>query len=312
MRFAFFLWFVSFAAGCIVEDKPIAPPGDGGVDAGSCGICPVVRPVCTDALECVQCTADDDDYCTERSLICDLDSSTCIECTGDRDCTDPAAARCDTGICVPCTENEQCDQVDGLDGKDNACNEEGLCVDCTPETEVSTCDQNRACDPATNECTEIRVGALDVCEECVADSQCGDDENPSDAHRCVPMFYLNPEARFPDSDTGFCLKTTAGGCERPYSVTLFGRSSLSDPTAEDDYCGINEDRVTCPAVLALLSDIQCPSGADDECPIGGICRDVGSLQDRCTYLCELPAQCPAGAPADTCPDSGGGENYCGD
>ncbi len=34
MRFAFFLWFLTLAAGCIVEDKPIAPPGDGGVDAG--------------------------------------------------------------------------------------------------------------------------------------------------------------------------------------------------------------------------------------------------------------------------------------
>ncbi|MDH3656383.1 MAG: hypothetical protein OEN21_19145, partial [Myxococcales bacterium] len=68
----------------------------------------------------------------------------------------------------------------------------------------------------------------------------------------------------------------------------------------------------CPAVRALLSDTQCPGGTDDQCPTGGICRDVGSLPDRCTYLCVIPAQCPAGSPADSCGSCGsGGDDCCG-
>jgi len=314
MRFAFFLWFLTLAAGCIVEDKPITPPGDGGVDGGTCGpiTCPTDRPVCTDELQCVVCTADELGYCTDQGLICDTVSMTCIACTLDEDCTDPTAARCNDEMCTACDDRAQCDNVDGLPGIDNACNEKGVCVDCTPESETETCPGFRACNPRTEKCTETQVGRLDVCEECVADSECGDDGDESAAFRCVPMYYPNQETRFPNSDAGFCLKTTAGGCVRPYSVTLFDRSSLSDLSVQDDYCGVDEDRVTCPAVRALLGDAECPGGADGECETSGICRDVGSLQNRCTYLCVIPAQCPAGSPADTCGSSGGGgDDYCG-
>jgi len=315
LRFAFFLLFLISAAGCLVEDKPVTQPDDGGVDSGIlCGtvICPEDRPLCSTDLICVQCTAEDDDYCAERGLICDLGSSTCVGCVGDSDCTDPAAARCDENVCAQCNDNAQCDGVDGLDAENNACDDEGVCVGCTPETEGTTCPGALACHPVTQECTSIQVGSLDVCEECVSDSQCGDEDSASEAHRCVPMTYGAEDARFPNEEVGFCLKSTEGGCERPYSVTLADRPSLSDLSVEDDYCGVDEEFVTCPAVRALLSDTQCPDGTDDECPTGGICRDVGSLPDRCTYLCVIDAQCPAGAPADICGSSGsGGDDYCG-
>jgi len=310
-RFAFLLWLFTLAAGCIVEDRPITPPDDGGVDAGPCGTCPVDKPVCTSALECVQCTAEDDDYCTAQGQLCDLGSSSCAQCLGDSDCTDPNAAQCDNAVCVPCTEQGHCEGIEGIGAAESAC-DDGVCVDCTPETEGNTCIDETACNPVTNECTTVRIGSLDVCEECVADSQCGEDGAASDAHRCVPMYYEMVDNRFPDSDTGFCLKTTTGGCVRPYSVTLFDRPSLSDLAGQTNFCGVDEDIVTCPAVRALLGDAECPGGSDDECEIGGICRDVGSLQDRCTYLCGLPAQCPGDPPADTCGSSGsGGDDYCG-
>ncbi len=126
------------------------------------------------------------------------------------------------------------------------------------------------------------------------------------------MFYEMEDNRFPDSDTGFCLKSTDGGCVRPYSVTLAIGPAFPTSSSQADYCGVDEDIVTCPAVRALLGDAECPGGSDDECEIGGICRDVGSLQNRCTYLCVIPAQCPAGPPADSCGSSGsGGDDYCG-
>ncbi|MGB5704727.1 MAG: hypothetical protein WBM48_18040 [Polyangiales bacterium] len=108
------------------------------------------------------------------------------------------------------------------------------------------------------------------------------------------------------------MKTTDGGCERPYAITLRDRGTLSEPSSSDDYCGVNEELATCPAVAALVADERCPNGTDEECETSGICRQVGNLQNRCTYLCGLPAQCPADAPADTCGSSGsGGDDYCG-
>ncbi|MBW1830534.1 MAG: hypothetical protein JRJ10_02365 [Deltaproteobacteria bacterium] len=103
-------------------------------------------------------------------------------------------------------------------------------------------------------------------------------------------------------------------CARPYLVPLLGRDSLSGlPVA--NYCGINEETGTCPAVLALLNDVGCPTGEDDECPTGGLCRDLagGLAEDRCTYLCTGPTQCDQlPNPGSTCGPSGsGGEDYCG-
>jgi len=332
-RFAFLLWFLTLAAGCIVEDKPINPSGDGGVDAGVdagelCGTvsCPADRPLCSDALECVQCTANDDSYCTEQGLLCDVASSNCIACAGDADCTDPMKSHCDMNVCVPCTEQGHCEGIEGIGDGESACND-GDCVDCTPETERNTCVDGTACNPATNQCTTVRIGSLDVCEECVADSQCGEDGAASDAHRCVPMFYEMVDDRFPNADTGFCLKSTDGGCVQPFSVTLTNRESLSGAPAAD-YCGVREQLATCPAVKALADGLQCPTGDPRQCPQpSGLCEQVGDLPNRCTYLCGAVQQCLDIGPdpdnpntGSTCDSSGtggtggvggAGGKYCG-
>jgi len=318
MRFAFFLWFLTLAAGCVVEDKPITPPGDGGVDAGElCGAvtCPADRPLCSDALACVQCTADDDSYCTEQGLLCEVASSSCIACSGDTDCTDPTKSRCDNNVCVPCTEPGHCEGIEGIGDGESAC-VDNVCVDCTPATERNTCVGGVACNPATNECTAVVVGSLAVCEACVADSQCGENDAASDAHRCVPMFYEMPDNRFPNSDTGFCLKVfSPGECEQPYTIETSERASLSGNPIES-YCGINETLATCPAVRALGQNDRCPGGESTECPESGLCRAVGGLSNRCTYACANDVEClennPEGRPGSKCGSSGGGgPDYCG-
>jgi len=313
-RFAFLLWLFTIAAGCIVEDRPITPPDDGGVDAGPCGTCPVDKPVCTSALECVQCTAEDDDYCTAQGQLCDLGSSSCAQCLGDSDCTDPNAAQCDNAVCVPCTEQGHCEGIEGIGAAESAC-DDGVCVDCTPETEGNTCIDETACNPVTNECTTVRIGSLDVCEECVADSQCGEDGAASDAHRCVPMYYEMVDNRFPDSDTGFCLKSIelGGSCANPFRIPLT-RTSLSGAEA-DEYCGINEDLATCPAVRALIEDVDCdPRNGDADCPQpSGLCRELPGMTNNCTYLCSDIVECKSPpAPGSSCGSSGsGGDDYCG-
>lgn len=298
-------------AGCVVEDKPVDPELDGSVEAGDCGFCPMDRPVCLDGI-CVQCTADEDTFCTNRAQLCDVEAMECVNCLGDENCTALRASRCnlDTNECEPCLTNADCDGVDGLANTGNAC-DDGECVECTPETESATCSGGVSCNPATRTCTETQVGSLRVCEPCLADSECGSGGAPSTAHRCVPMFYPDPQTRFPDDETGFCLKTTDGGCERPYSITLSGRSSLSG-SARSDYCGINESLATCPAVRALEEDTRCDGGADEECPVSGLCRQVGSLLNRCTYRCSFLVEClPEPLPGATCDSDADDEDYCG-
>jgi hypothetical protein len=122
---------------------------------------------------------------------------------------------------------------------------------------------------------------------------------------------------FPDNRTGFCLKTTQGGCDQPYSTTLFNRPSLSGPPV-DDYCGINEALATCPAVRALELNLLCNNeGTDDECPQpSGLCRQVGNLMNRCTFHCSDLVECKEPSAAGwTCGSGGsggsGGDPYCG-
>lgn len=310
---ACFLGVLALASGCVLEDTAVDLDLDGSVEAGPCVACPVQRPVCLDGVRCVECTADEDDYCIEQMLVCNTETFECVACLTDAQCTTASAARCDdeTFECDECDDNAQCTGVDGLPGDANAC-DEGSCVDCTPETEADTCPEGKSCNPRTHQCTDTDVGSLDVCEPCVADSECGLNGAPSEEHRCVPMFYQGTP--FPEDEaTGFCLKTTTTGCEQPFSITLAARPSLSNPAVEANYCGINETLATCPAVNALLNNERCLNGTDEECPQpSGLCERVGDLENRCTYRCGLPAQCPSEPPADSCGSSGsGGEDYCG-
>jgi hypothetical protein len=89
------------------------------------------------------------------------------------------------------------------------------------------------------------------------------------------------------------------------------KPSLSG-AAIDDYCGINENLATCPAVRALLADTECdPSDGDGDCPDpAGLCRELPGAVNRCTYLCASIVECDV--PGSTCDSSGpSDEDYCG-
>jgi len=315
MRLAFFLAVVTLAAGCVLEDKPIIPD-DGGVEAGPCGICAFETPVCNDELQCVECTADLDDFCTEMALVCKTGAFVCVACNANSECNDAAAARCDAmqNECAGCESEADCIGIEGRPVCDDR-----TCVQCTPGTEDVDCG-GKSCDPATFMCTGMKVGSLETCQECVADSECGENGSASEAHRCVEMFYPVGE-RFPDSETGFCLKVFAPGeCAQPYAIRISDRESLSGDPLES-YCGINETLATCLAVRALKERLneRCSNG--DDCPESGLCRDVGGLPDRCTYHCASVVEClendPEGTPGSTCDSSGAGGAggagvpYCG-
>jgi hypothetical protein len=319
---------LTIAGACVVEEQPVADAGTGGrggtAGAGGtggtggdpidpCGGCTLPTPVCDESnFTCVECLPDRPDACPDTAPICDAETLTCI-CETDADCKNPTAARCalETQQCVECDDDAQCDDVDGLPPQNNACNPEGVCVDCTPETEAETCPGGFSCDPRLVTCTETTVGSRAVCETCVADSECGDDGFVSDDFRCVPMFYLSPDIPFPDTGDGFCLQIFApGGCSQPYAIRISDRRSLSDSTLRS-YCGINENLATCPAVRALDLNRPCASGEDTDCPVGGLCRAVGGLANRCTYPCSDETQCDEPPnPGSTC-DSSDTLDYCG-
>ena len=305
MRLAFFLAVLTLAAGCVLEDKPIIPD-DGGIEAGPCGICAFETPVCNvDDLQCVECTAEDDGFCAGKPLVCKTDTFECVECIASSDCNDADAARCDTDLneCDACQGDGDCTGIAGL----LRCGE-GVCVECTPDTETDDCG-GKSCAPATFACTETMLASRETCQTCVSDSDCKEAGN-----RCIAMTYQG--APFPNTQTGFCLKTFTMGdpCEQPYFVPLLGQESLSGPPAAN-FCGIDEANVTCPAVLALLNNVECLSGEDSECPESGLCRDfVGGLaEDRCTYLCSDADECKKPPVAgSTCGSSGSGsDDYCG-
>ena len=309
---AFFLAILTLAAGCVLEDKPVIPE-DGGVEAGPCGVCEFATPVCNDDLQCVECTAEQDSFCTDQSLVCKTGAFECVECNASSDCNDPSAARCEPeqNECGGCESEADCIGIEGRPVCDDR-----TCVQCTPATEDVDCG-GKSCDPLTRECTETTLASRETCETCVSDSECKEAGN-----RCVAMTYQG--LPFPDALTGFCLKTFSEGdpCERPYLVPLLGRESLSGPPAAN-FCGIDETDVTCPAVLALLNNVECPSGEDSECPISGLCRDFvdGLAEDRCTYLCSDADECKKPPVAgSTCGSSGSGGaggaggapgDYCG-
>lgn len=296
-----------------------ATGGAGGVGGGSggtggtppcAGACEGATPVCdeqsdtcveclhtvdceegvcdADTMECVQCLGSED--CDGE--LCDTEARLCVECLGNADCDDPAASTCDTGVCSPCVDNEDCAHLSGT----TVC-DDGECVQCTI-AEEAVCE-GTSCDPATLTCTETEVGSVDDCGRCAADSECIGGNQSDPERRCVPMEF-DGEAR----EGGYCLRRQSQTCSRPYAIVI-NATSLSG-ALQEAYCGIDEDSVTCEAVVDLLSSRACPEGEDSECGCprdedgncteageGGLCRTVGVFENQCSYQCGAENRCPS-------------------
>lgn len=165
----------------------------------------------------------------------------------------------------------------------------GSAPGCSLETEEVDCPLT-SCNPLTQMCSKYAPESRNTCDACQTDADCRDSD-----HRCVEMFYDG--SRFPDAETGFCLRIadgSGGNCDSPYAVRIEDRPSVSGAPLES-YCGIAEDLTTCDAVRAMRSGDLCGSGEDAECPTGGLCREIDEFiaLRRCTYQCDDTAQCAA-------------------
>src|SRR5690606_16514751 len=149
--------------------------GGGGTDDTCSPACSGDTPVCDEAeKECVGCLKEAD--CSGDKSHCNVATSTCVACLDTEQCTDAAASGCTAGECGKCSVNDDCKHI-----TDKGICDEGACVECTVEDE-SACGMN-SCNPATNTCTMTERGKVQVCEPCVADSECETD------HLCVPLNY---------------------------------------------------------------------------------------------------------------------------
>lgn len=144
----------------------------------------------------------------------------------------------------------------------------------------------------------------ETCETCVNDSDCKEED-----HRCVEMSYGS--SRFPDEETGFCLKIAVPlsegsppeyDCATPYVTVLHNRSTLAGDDSES-YCGIREDLTTCDAVLVYGDALDCSAAGSDICPRGGFCdwvRTEGEPWSQlCTHACDDASECQ-GPGGDNC------------
>ena len=179
-------------------------------------------------------------------------------------------------------------------------------MQCTAAKE-SACAGN-SCNPATKRCTTTAVGSKDLCQPCLADSECIGGNQPDPDARCVPMKFMGTART-----DGFCLTRFSKTCSRPYFMMPTNLVSLSGAPAEA-YCGVDQDSTRCEAVLDFKSSSTCTSdtscgcardktGTCTEVGSGGLCKTVLGVPNTCTIPCALTAQC---ASITTC----GSGNYC--
>jgi hypothetical protein len=267
--------------------------GAGGTSSPCGGGCPSDKPICDESSDtCVECLIERD--CAGPSNTqCDTTTNTCVECLMPAHCSTAAAARCEAGACVECEDNDDCTHLAGKGVCDG-----GSCVQCTVNDETPCA--GKSCDPATNACTNTTIGSTGTCEACVADSECSGGGTADPTARCLPMEFNGvPRAG------GFCLKRTAKTCSRPFTVT-FAAQSLSG-AASESYCGIDQDNVTCEAILDMVASASCGDGLDTSCGCtrdgggaclqagqGGLCRTVGGVSKICTIPCGNSNHCIVG------------------
>jgi hypothetical protein len=262
---------------------------------GQCAVCKVDehckdilgKPACQADVGCFECSADNKSACGGKKPYCKAGGNECVECNTAGDCKDAQKPACVSNVCTPCTGdgdclgNAVCDESDGPF--------KGQCVQCTPNPadETAKCG-DKSCNPFTRTCTDRKRDDADICQPCLADSECKAD------HRCIPMDYDGaPHKPFEDAvgGGGYCLEI-APGCTRPYGASPINRASISGASATN-YCGVNETKTTCEAIRAFGDACEGESGPDAAlCGAEGArCETVNSIANTCTYSCDDQLEC---------------------
>jgi hypothetical protein len=316
-------WLANCAVAAGGEDSSAADAGGqvnsaAGAAADPCaGKCPTARPICKTTSSppaCVQCTTSaqctgskrvcdstgtcqqclTNDDCGDPTPACSPSTKTCVACLASIDCKTAEASRCETSThsCVACQADADCSQIAGkticaVDPQ----SKQNQCFECTLGKEAGCLKEGKdyACNPASNQCTATEKGKLEVCQACLADSECLGGNLPEPAARCVPTtFGTNGQPH-----GSYCLQRVGpSGCTVPYSVSISAVSTSGAPL--EPYCGINQATTTCEAVRDMVGGTACETDANCGAGQGGLCQRISVVTPfvRCTIPCSMATQCP--------------------
>ncbi len=262
------------------------------VQCSSNAQCGGTKDVCDSTGTCQQCLSNGD--CSDPTPVCNPSTKTCVACLEQIDCKTAEASRCDTltNSCVSCQGDTDCSTIPGRAVCATAPKlQQKQCFECSLGNESGCLKDGKdyACDPATNQCTSTPKGSLDVCQSCLADSECKGGNLPEPTARCVLMtFGINGQPH-----GSYCLQRVGtSGCTVPYSVSISAVSMSGAPF--DTYCGINQATTTCEAVRDMTGSKQCETDANCGAGQGGLCKNVSVVAPflRCTIPCSMATQCP--------------------
>jgi hypothetical protein len=273
--------------------------------------------VCVDH-RCVRCDFEFNHGCPEETPYCvavpretedgehvaddGFSGRRCVECEADEHCTQPDASRCDvqTNTCVGCTGSEQCEHLSATPVCDVTT---GECVQCTSE-ESAACDEGRVCNMAAGSadyrtCSDFEVASTGQCGECVNDDQC------VEGYKCVPE-QLN--ARVPTGKRHCMKEAPEEGCaEKAPFVVSVPATSLNG--VEGRFCTLRYATCASYAMYKKGPDVV-PEGFpgagaptcvnNDSCGLPGldiaVCVVYTDNVNRCTYACFEDEDCPRNPP----------------
>jgi len=268
----------------------------------ACDPASVTKSLCRSGVGCVQCLASTDCLrvlgAATPTKACSAATYTCVQCTADAFCTDPANPACDTTLsrCVPCLVSAQC-KSPGLPaclkdpGGDSTKNS---CVECLANADCPA--TKPACDTTINRCVPCLVNAQcksaaqpfclkdaggdntkNVCVECLANADCKGANPACDpvTNRCVPCLV---DAQCKSAAQPFCLKNAGGDNTKNVCVECL---ASTDCKAANPVCDPAINRC-----VPCLLDAQCKA-AQPLCLL-----DVGgdSTKNACVE-CRLDTDC---------------------
>lgn len=250
--------------------------------------CVPVIPECSDQFLCVRCSSASQckAWHVDVGYDCDLTTGECFlspnACYSPDQCTNPALAYCDNGICRACQIDGECGSYDPLlkvcvENVCYGCNTHEDCADphipvCTNNECVGCSDNSNCsrfeveihCDPITNQC-----------RECLDNSHCLQMTNS----RC-------------DTTTGTCSPCqTAADCTqfpRVYQCSLAETPATCSNCVTDADCPLQYTDGTCNALVCGAQSLNCTHNTDCTTSSYPICD--GSYCRRCTSDSECSSQ----------------------
>ncbi len=211
--------------------------------------------------------------------------------SGSRDAGATDAGTTDAGP-GGCARDEDCTG----DPAGDYCDEPSrTCVACTVDREEDACGSSATCDPVAFTCTGGPRYFTEICEECVASSQCalllGDFPAPDNPQgRCVETFFGATSIGFHCVASLSDLRTATGdplyGCPSGLSQT-----SVTDDREgrRDTYC-VPSALTTCPGLIFGDRRRTCPRGTDAECGVPGL-DDARCVSNICQSRCDFGRDC---------------------